>query len=165
MRKNETVAGERRQVNSKSKGIRKATEQDIPAIVRLENQCFQTPWSEKSIREDMTKNDLSVYIVCEADDEIVGYAGIWFIAGEGHINNVCVSPSHRCKGFGQELVLGLIGIAEEHGVFDMTLEVRKSNDPAIKLYEKNGFNEAGIRPGYYQDNGEDAVIMWRENEG
>ncbi len=141
--------------------FREACSQDVSAIAELENKCFDTPWSRESLEKDINENDLAHYILCEVEGEPAGYAGIWFIGDEGHINNVCISPQYRRKGLASALIARLIEICKEQGVFKMTLEVRKSNQPAIELYEKHGFQEVGVRPKYYQDNGEDAVIMWR----
>ena len=87
--------------------------------------------------------------------------GIWNIVDEGHINNVAVAPAYRRKHIGSALLDVLIGTCEAEGILRLTLEVRAGNTPARRLYEQKGFLEAGLRKGYYEDNHEDAVIMWR----
>ena len=163
--------------------IRKAGKQDVPSMARLEELCFTTPWSEAALRQDVAENPLSFYLVAELAGEtdgsgaivqsepgtdgtggIVGYAGVWKIAGEGHITNVAVHPACREKGIGSALVGQLVQLLELEGVSEQTLEVRAGNLAAIGLYEKHGFRLAGIRKEYYQDNGEDALIMWRRVE-
>lgn len=144
--------------------LRRAAKGDIPSMARLEDLCFATPWSEAALRQDVLENPLSIYLVAEFAGEIVGYAGVWNIAGEGHITNVAVHPACRQKGIGSALVGQLIQLLESEGVKDQTLEVRASNKAAIGLYENHGFKLAGIRREYYQDNGEDALIMWRHAE-
>lgn len=142
--------------------IRKAEERDLPAIETLEKQCFSVPWSMESLRHDILENELSFYIVAEMGGEVCGYVGIWNIMDEGHITNVAVSPRFRRRHIGEALLDVLISTCEEAGIEGFTLEVRAGNEAARRLYEKKGFREAGVRPKYYEDNGEDAVIMWRE---
>ena len=107
------------------------------------------------------ENKLAFYIVAEIAGQICGYVGIWKIFEEGHITNVAVAPEFRRKHIGRAMLETLISVTAEAGIEKYTLEVRAGNEPAIRLYEGLGFKSAGIRPGYYEDNGEDAVIMWR----
>jgi len=104
----------------------------------------------------------------EPDDDrvgiLVGYAGLWAIEDEGHITNVAVHPDYRRMRLGSILVELLIAQTREEGLKRFTLEVRVSNQAAISLYEKFGFVSAGLRKGYYEDNNEDAMIMWLEEE-
>lgn len=143
--------------------IRKAEERDILAIEFLEKQCFSMPWSYDSLSYDILENNLSFYIVAEIDGTICGYAGIWNVVDEGHITNVAVAPMFRRKHIGSALMDVLIGTCEAEGILRITLEVRESNEAARRLYEQKGFRKAGLRKGYYEDNHEDAVIMWRES--
>jgi ribosomal-protein-alanine N-acetyltransferase len=141
--------------------IRRGEEKDILAIEELEKQCFATPWSYESLKYDIVENNRALYLVAEIEGEIVGYVGIWKIVDEGHIANVAVSPAHRRKHIASALLETLFRVTERAGVVQHTLEVRAGNEGAIKLYEGFGFKEAGLRKGYYEDNGEDAIIMWR----
>ena len=141
--------------------IRRGEEKDILAIEELEKQCFATPWSYESLKYDIVENNRALYLVAEIEGEIVGYVGIWKIVDEGHITNVAVSPAHRRKHVASALLETLFRVTERAGVVNHTLEVRAGNEGAIKLYEGFGFKEAGVRKGYYEDNGEDAIIMWR----
>ncbi|MBQ1229010.1 MAG: ribosomal protein S18-alanine N-acetyltransferase [Firmicutes bacterium] len=141
--------------------IRRGEEKDILAIEELEKQCFATPWSYESLKYDIVENNRALYLVAEIEGEIVGYVGIWKIVDEGHITNVAVSPAHRRKHIASALLETLFRVTERAGVVQHTLEVRAGNEGAIKLYEGFGFKEAGLRKGYYEDNGEDAIIMWR----
>lgn len=139
--------------------IRKAEEKDVPSIAMLEQRCFHTPWPEEFIYEDLvvSKNH---YLILEQDGRPAGYAGMWIILDEAHLNNICIHPDYQGGGKGNLLLRALIQDAIRMGAGSMTLEVRVSNAPAIALYQKNGFQSAGIRRKYYQDNGEDAMIMW-----
>lgn len=141
--------------------IRQAEERDIDAIAQLDQLCFTTPWSRDSIEKEIIQNDIAIYIVAQIKEEVVGYAGLWKIIDEGHITNVAVHPQHRKKGIGEALVSVMLDYTNQLGVISHTLEVRPSNQYAIHLYEKLGFLVVGERKKYYEDNGEDALIMWR----
>ena len=143
-----------------------AEEKDLPAMAEIERRCFHTPWSEESLRDDLTGNPLSVYMVLEAESgDVAGYMSLWRILDEGHINNVAVLPEYRRRGGASEMLEFMLEYSEKNGISSHTLEVRVSNEGAIGLYGKFGFKEAGVRKGYYEDNGEDALIMWRNHEG
>ena len=141
--------------------VRAAELKDAPAIAEMEKLCFSTPWSLESIEYEIAENKLALYVVGEVDGQVIGYVGIWLIVDEGHITNVAVHPDWRRRHIGEAIIGTLIDVTEKNGVVAHTLEVRASNTPAQKLYEKFGFRQAGLRPGYYEDNGEDAIIMWR----
>ena len=142
--------------------IRQAEKRDIAAIEELEQVCFSDPWSYESLEHDILNNKLSFYIVAEVEGTVCGYVGIWKIVDEGHITNVAVSPDYRRKHIASNMLDVLIASCEEAGVERFTLEVRAGNEPAKALYAGKGFREVSLRKGYYQDNGEDAIIMWRE---
>ena len=133
----------------------------IPQIAALERECFSTPWTENML-EDALFDSQASFIVAEAEDgSILGYAGLHVIVDEGYIDNIAVEEAARRHGVASSLLdvycrFGAVNLAF------LTLEVRKSNAPAIALYEKFGFQQAGLRPGYYQHPREDAVIMTRE---
>lgn len=151
----------RRELDMADLIIRKAEEKDVLAIEQIEKQCFAVPWSYDSLYKDIVENKLAFYIVAEIAGQICGYVGIWKIFDEGHITNVAVAPEFRRKHIGRAMLETLISVTAEAGIEKCTLEVRAGNEPAIRLYEGLGFKPVGKRPGYYEDNGEDAVIMWR----
>lgn len=141
--------------------IRQAESDDAIAMAELDRVCFETPWSLKEFEKEVDTNPLAVYLVVEKDSDIIAYAGLWCVEDEGHITNVAVHPDYRKQGTGYVLVNTLLNIVRTYeGVTKFTLEVRVSNIAAIKLYKKFGFEEAGIRKGYYSKEKEDAVIMW-----
>ena len=144
--------------------IRPAEERDVHEVAELDKLCFNVPWSEKSFRSEITENDRAIYLVADLDGKIIGYAGIWVILDEGHITNVAVHPEYRRQHLGTTIVDTLLKSAELNGVIAETLEVRRSNMGAIKLYSSFGFVQEGVRIGYYEDNNEDALIMWRYKE-
>lgn len=140
--------------------IEKMEEKHLDQIVRLEEECFAVPWSKNSFLGEL-KNKLAVYLVAVEDGNAVGYAGMWHVVNEGHITNVAVSPKHRGKHIGSALMEALVEEGKSREMLGITLEVRKSNAAAIGLYKKYGFKLEGIRKEYYEDNREDALIMWK----
>ena len=141
--------------------IRKGVPEDIDDMELLEQQCFVTPWSRESLRYELAENPLALYVVAEISGHVAGYVGVWSIVDEGHITNEAVSPDFRRRHIGMALIDTMLKVTAGSGIRSHTLEVRASNAPAIGLYKKFGFTEAGLRKGYYEDNGEDAIIMWR----
>ena len=111
----------------------------------------------------MTENPRAFYIVAELDEKVVGYAGLWWIGDEGHITNVAVRPGYRHRHIGNGIIQVMIDFTTQEGIMHHTLEVRRSNLPAISLYEKFGFVVEGVRKEYYANNKEDALIMWRHD--
>lgn len=139
--------------------IRRMITEDVDQVHALEAATFSTPWSRESFWEEMEQNKCARYLVAELEGEIVAYAGAWMIFEEGHITNVAVAQSHRGKGLGKAITQALMQYAANLGVQYMTLEVRKSNLAAQGLYQSLGFLALGVRKRYYEDNGEDALLM------
>ena len=144
--------------------VRKGVASDVDDIEALELVCFSTPWSRDSLLYELTENPMATYVVAELEGKVVGYVGVWSIVDEGHITNVAVSPSYRKRNIGSLLIYHMLKATMQAGLVRHTLEVRASNEAALALYRKYGFEAAGIRKGYYEDNGEDAIIMWRDSE-
>lgn len=138
--------------------IRRMHKADVDVVAALDKICFSVPWSADSFRAE-TENEVAVYFVAEEDGRIIGYCGFWQVAGEGHITNVAVLPAYRKQGVGSRLVSEMVRCAKKAGLSLMTLEVRKSNQAAIALYEKFGFSTLGERKNYYRAPVEDALIM------
>lgn len=139
---------------------RQALEHDAKGIYLVESCCFNLPWSFESIQYEMCDNDMAVYVVALVDGRIIGFAGLHEIFDEGHITNVAVLPEYRGQRIGEQLLNKLFSIVQKT-VNQYTLEVRISNKSAITLYSRLGFKSAGVRPKYYTDTQEDALIMWR----
>ncbi len=135
---------------------------DIPAVHRIERASFPTPWPLYAFRHELETNRLARYLVVRAGGEIVAYAGVWLMVDEAHVTTFAVAPAWRARGIGGRLLLAVLRLANEMGAGVATLEVRLSNLVARRLYEKYGFRPVGIRPRYYSDNGEDALIMTTE---
>jgi [ribosomal protein S18]-alanine N-acetyltransferase len=139
------------------------TEEHLDGVMIIENLSFKIPWSRNSFLEELTANQMAVYVVAVSGEKVIGYGGLWRIVDEGHITNIAVHPEFRRCGAGLRIMDKLLEICELSGINSLTLEVRKSNLPAQRLYEKYGFKAEGIRKSYYSDTGEDALIMWRHN--
>lgn len=135
--------------------------EDIDLVCEIESLSFKTPWSRESFAEELTKNSLARYIVAKVDGKVAAYGGMWIVLDEGHITNIAVHPDYRGRKIGEKLVRALIQKAKDNNAASITLEVRASNDAARSLYKKLGFEDSGIRKGYYADSGEDAIIMWK----
>lgn len=138
---------------------------DISQVVAIEGQSFPTPWSSYAFTCELCDNEFAYYLVvakAEQPDKVVGYGGMWIIIDEAHITNIAIAPIYRGKSLSKMLLEGMFLLALQKKVCRMTLEVRVSNGLARNLYGKMGFQEAGIRPGYYVDTNEDALIMWKE---
>ena len=135
---------------------------DIPGVQVIERHSFPTPWSMRAFVSEITENDCAHYFVMRNGRQVVGYVGMWLILDEGHITNIAVHPSWRRRGIGTRLLKAIAAHAYRQGARRMTLEVRRSNYKAQALYEKFGYSVVGVRPKYYLDDGEDALIMWKE---
>lgn len=144
--------------------VRQATVDDVDDIYEIEKLCFPDPWSRDALIYELEENPRAFYIVAELQGQTVGYAGLWWIEDEGHITNVAVKPGFRNRRIASAIMEVMIDFTSKEGIAHHTLEVRKSNEPAIGLYKKFGFVIEGIRKKYYLNNGEDALIMWRHEE-
>ncbi len=142
--------------------FRRMTLKDLDRILTIEKACFTAPWSRNAFVGELSDNHFARYIVMLHNEEIIGYGGMWIIIDEAHVTNIAVDPPFRGQQLGERLMRFMMAVAYTEGARKMTLEVRVSNDPAKKLYEKLGFLGAGIRKGYYTDNREDAQIMWAD---
>jgi len=135
----------------------------IEQVARLEKICFSDPWSIHSIASEL-ENKLSLWVVAMDGDRLAGYVGSQSVMGWADMMNLAVAPDYRKKGIGEQLVKELIRRLKMQQVTCLTLEVRASNAPAIRLYDKLGFVEVGSRPGYYHNPKEDALILRKEWE-
>lgn len=142
--------------------IKPIEDDHIDGILTISLLSFPITWSKDSFEKELD-NKFARYVVAVKDNIVVGYGGMWIIVDEAHITNIAVHPEFRNYGIGSMLVEALIDIAKLENVCAMTLEVRKSNSIAKNLYSKYGFIEEGIRKGYYEDNHEDAIIMWKRD--
>jgi len=136
---------------------------DIAVITLLEKEAFHDAWNAGMLKDELA-NPLTTYIVMEQEQQIIGYAGFWLVAGEAQITRVAVFKNKRGQGLGNILTENIIEEAWKKEAEAVTLEVREHNLIAQKAYVRNGFKAAGIRPNYYEDTHEGAVIMWLYRE-
>jgi [ribosomal protein S18]-alanine N-acetyltransferase len=137
--------------------VRRLAYSDLPSVLAIERRSFPTPWSLAMFVLELSKPS-GICLAASVGDELVGYLVCSRYDQVWHLMNVAVNPERRRAGVARRLISQLV---EESGrTLPFTLEVRVSNQPAITMYENLGFRSAGVRPRYYQDNGEDALIMW-----
>ena len=133
--------------------------EDAEGVARVERESFPTPWTREDFWREAS-NDFACYIVALEDAEIIGFGGCWISFEEAQVTNIALTSAQRGRGLGKVLMAKLMRAAAERGAERMTLEVRPSNTPALRLYEGLGFAAIGVRKKYYQDNDEDAILMW-----
>ena len=143
--------------------IEKMTQIHVQQVALLEKLCFSDPWSEKSVAGEL-ENPLAYWLVAVEEEMVTGYIGSQTVLDETDMMNVAVHPDHRRKGIAEALVMELEKALKDLGSHSLTLEVRESNEPARKLYEKLGFVQVGKRPRYYRNPREDALILRKEWE-
>jgi ribosomal-protein-alanine N-acetyltransferase len=141
------------------------TVDDVPAVHRIERASFPVPWPDYAFRQELQTNRLAHYMIVRIGKETVAYGGLWLMVDEAHITTFAVLPLWRRHGIGGRLMLELMKLARDLGARVATLEVRLSNQPARALYHRFGFRPVGVRPRYYSDNGEDALIMTTDELG
>lgn len=144
--------------------IKRLKPEDVDGVIQIEQLCYgDHHWSKESFLNEL-RNDLAYYYSLYTEGgELAGYAGCWHILEEAHITTIAVAPNFRRKHFAQALLKQIIDDCYSAKIKYITLEVRVSNTPAINLYTKYGFSSFGTRKKYYQDNNEDALIMWTKN--
>ncbi len=135
---------------------------DLDAVQVIEESSFSTPWPPNAYRSELMTNRLASYLVARAGDRIVAYGGMWLMVDEAHITTFAVDPAWRRQRIGERLLVAFFDLAHDRQARELTLEVRLSNLAARRLYEKYGFRPVGLRPRYYSDNNEDALIMTTE---
>lgn len=135
---------------------------DLDGVMAIEEVSFPTPWSRGMFLEDFPRDFSDTLVAAGTDDDVLGYAVCWTIAGESHLLNIAVHPERRGQGIGRALLSECIRRAARAGASRIFLEVRAGNEGAQRLYRSMGFAFRGIRKGYYTDTGEDAVILDRE---
>jgi ribosomal-protein-alanine N-acetyltransferase len=139
--------------------VRPMTLADVGVVQRIEQDSVRSPLPADAFRQELTTNRLARYLLVEDGGQVVGYAGLWLMVDEAHVTTFAVDPAMRRRGIGEVLLAELMALARRIGASIVTLEVRVSNMPARRLYEKYGFMPVGVRRNYYSDDREDALIM------
>lgn len=140
--------------------VRKMQEKDLPAVAQIEKEIFSLPWSQQGFADSIAQEN-TCYLVAEISGKTAGYCGFLQVLDEADITNVAVQESYRRLGVAGMLLSRLLEEGIKRGVSAFTLEVRESNQAAINLYRKLGFEQAGIRKNFYDFPKEHAVIMWK----
>ena len=135
----------------------------VAQVAALEKLCFSDPWSENSVASEL-ENELSLWLVAEEGETVLGYVGSQTVLDETDMMNVAVHPDHRRRGVAAALITELVSRLKMRGSRCLKLEVRASNAPAIALYETLGFTQLGLRKNYYRNPKEDALILGKEWE-
>ncbi len=152
----ETLHKETSELNQEVQ-VRRLAYSDLPAVISIERRSFPTPWSLAMFVLELSKPS-GICLAASADEELLGYVVCSRYDQVWHLMNIAVAPARRGTGVAGQLMRRLV--EESQGMLPFTLEVRVSNHRAIGMYERFGFRSAGVRPRYYHDNGEDALIMW-----
>lgn len=139
--------------------IRQARPRDLAAVQRIERACFSDPWSRDALFGELLADAMRLPLVAEIGGEVCGFLMAWRVADQLHVLNLAAEPAVRRRGVGTALLLEAARQALAADLVEMTLEVRAGNHGARAFYRRHGFGDTGLRPGYYADNGEDAVIM------
>ena len=133
-------------------------------IMEIEKGCYGAHhWSRNSFVQELDNQCASYLTVVSPENKCVGYMGVWRIFDEAHVTNLAVHPDYQGRGLAHLLILSSLDECYKDKIKYMTLEVRVTNERAKKVYDSFGFKSLGVRKKYYQDNGEDALIMWTEN--
>ncbi len=133
---------------------------DLRRIMAIEDAVFPEPWSLAIFTSELALRRGRAYRVARQGRAVVGYFGLMFVGDEAHVTTVAVAPDHQDRGVGTELFLAAVRVALDHGARDISLEVAAGNARAQALYRRFGFAPVGVRKGYYQRTGEDALVMW-----
>lgn len=141
--------------------IKRAENRHIEDICEIERLCFSTPWDENAVKSEIEFEN-GVFLVCEEEGKAIGYISMRCVLDEGYINNVAVTPDFRRQGIGEELIKSLVEEGIKKKLSFITLEVRESNVNARRLYEKQGFKEAGKRKRFYRLPDEDGILYTLE---
>ena len=142
--------------------FRRAGPADLEVVAAIERECFRIPWSEDALRPELADDGRHLPLIAEVEGEAAGFALVWVVADELHLVNFAVRPALRRRGIGRALLAEVLDRARERDLRRVTLEVREGNEAARALYREFGFVEIALRPAYYPDTREDAVIMLRE---
>ncbi|HEV2035465.1 MAG TPA: ribosomal protein S18-alanine N-acetyltransferase [Candidatus Dormibacteraeota bacterium] len=153
-------------------------EADIATVQEIEREIFATPWPRNAYYRELASRSSAHYVIlrqdgtvekpegfygAELDPSMIGYGGMWRMYDEAHVTTIGVRRDLQHRGYGRVLFAGLVQAAYDMGAKWVTLEVRTTNDNAMKMYEAFGFKVIGRRKGYYTDNGEDAIVMWSDS--
>lgn len=152
------------QTNIETIIIKQMKPDDIDQVIKIEESAYgDHHWTKESFLNEINNELAKYYSLYSPDGQLAGYAGCWHILEEAHITTIAIAPEFRRRKYAESLLKSIIDDCYLEKIKYITLEVRVSNTPAINLYQKYGFSSFGTRKGYYQNNNEDALIMWTKN--
>jgi ribosomal-protein-alanine N-acetyltransferase len=140
--------------------VRLTAGDDLSEIAALQARAFSNPWSVESMQWELANTDVARLYVLRLSDALVGYCACWVLFDELHINSLAIDDAYRRQGMALMLLRGVIRDAQSAGATKATLEVRRSNTPALRLYERLGFSVDAVRKDYYEQPREDALVLW-----
>lgn len=132
----------------------------VRQVMRIEAQVYPRPWSSALFLQEIVRRGDRIYLAARYENTVVGYGGLITSGLEAHITTIAVDPVYHRQRIGTKLMLGLMDAAIGRGARTLSLEVRRSNYAAQSMYEAFGFRPVGLRPGYYVETREDAIVMW-----
>ena len=139
--------------------IRRGVASDLAEVSRIERACFPSPWSDAALGLELSGDPRRLALVVEEEGRLIGFALVWVVADELHLVSLAVDPARRREGWAQALLDRLLDTEEGRRANLLTLEVRPTNSAAVALYHRNGFLDIALRPNYYPETGEDALVM------
>ena len=142
--------------------IRLAEARDVRELLEIEDAQFPEPWTRGMLLDELRQTETRRYTVAEEAGRVIGYLGMMYVLGEGHINTIGTRPGHESRGVATSLLNDAWADASTRGVARVSLEVAVSNERAQALYRRFGFAPVGVRRRYYERTGEDALVMWAE---
>jgi len=149
-----------REIPTEKIEIRPMVEEDLDAVMEIERHSFKAPWSRQVFREELVREWAYLRVATPGDDRAAtGFINFWLVRDEIHILNIATHPMFRQRGIASALLAQTIAFAREHDVRHLTLEVRRSNHTAIRMYRSFDFRPIGVRPKYYAEDREDAIVM------
>lgn len=143
---------------------RLSSDEDLDAVAALEADAFANPWTREMLARELRQSDVArVYVLRTMGKRVAAFCACWLVFDELHVNTVAVDPALRRRGLAVRLMQHVLTEAAREGAEHATLEVRRSNVPALELYRRLGFVVEAVRPRYYTSPEEDALILWRRN--
>ena len=145
--------------------VTQLTPDQLDSVLAIDAESFLRPWTREMYEAELRNPAVTrIFLIRAENGEAAGYCSTWFLPGELHINNLAVHPAYRRRKLASRLLVEVLARAASLGCHRATLEVRRSNEPARRLYEGLGFRVAGVRPHYYTDPVDDALVLWRDGQ-
>lgn len=143
---------------------RAGAQESLAGVAALQAESFYRPWGIEAIQRELRSNPVArLYLLESVPGRLLGFCACWLVAGELHINSLAIAPDARRQGYARQLLREVLAQSSAEGAEAATLEVRRSNTPAVALYRSLGFTVEGVRKDYYEQPREDALVLWRRS--